>query len=509
MGKKSTPKAPTPPDPVATANAQAAANKDAAITQAGLNRVSQVTPQGSITWSQNGVDANGIPQYTQTQTYSPEQQVLYDQQNELARSLGGLASDNVARVATAQATPFSYDGMTPLQTNIPQGQLQYGGPSREARSDIGFAGDVQRSYDNGGAIQSTFGTGGPLTYNVGDEFNSAARSAADAMYNQAASRLDPRYQQQESDIRARLANSGISEDSDAYRRELDNFNRSKTDAYNQATYESIAAGLSAQNQGFQQGQQNAQLNNQAQGQQFTQNLGAAQFGNQAQAQRNTQNANAAAFGNLAQDQQFQQNLAGTGFFNEAQSQNFNQDQQSTATNNTAVGQQFNQNLAAAQFNNTGRQQQITEASYLRNLPLNDIAALLGTGGGVQNPTFQDFAQVGVAAPDYQGAVYANFNAANDQYKTAQANRSAGLGGLFGLAGSLGAAAIGSDRRIKYDIKRIGTLANGLNTYVFKYIGEKTDQFGVMAQEVLKIIPDAVVQFTNGVLGVDYKKVYNG
>ena len=53
MGKK-TPQAPTPPDPVKTAAAQGAINKDTAITQANLNRFDEYTPYGSSTWSQQG-----------------------------------------------------------------------------------------------------------------------------------------------------------------------------------------------------------------------------------------------------------------------------------------------------------------------------------------------------------------------------------------------------------------------------------------------------------------------
>lgn len=593
MGKD-TPKAPAAPDPVATANAQAAANTQAAITQAGLNRINQVTPQGSISYSQNGYDANGVPQYTQTQTYSPEQQALYQQQNQIAQALGGLAQQNVQRVNQAQSTPFSFDGFTPLQTGVQSPQLQYGTANPQAQTQVGNAGQIQNGYNNGGAVQSTFGQAGPLTsgvdagqvqnqiagagdvqtgvqggqyqnhiagagdvtrgvqggqvqgnlnygqqFNPGD-FNQTAQAAANATYQQAASRLDPQFAQQQSDLGARLANSGIAVGSEAYNREMDNFGRQRTDAYNQANYSSIAAGLAAQQQGygqslgtrqqqvgetttqgnfanaaqnqqFQQGQQNAslnnaaqgqvfgqnaaqldafnnatgqqfnqnlaqgqfantaqqqqfgqnaaqqqawnqaqqqqftqgtsnaQLNNAAQGQQYQQNLGAAQFGNQAQQQQNTQNAQQATFGNAAQDQQYQQMLANAGFYNQAQSQNFNQAQQNAGLWNTAAGQQFNQGAANATLNNQSRQQQIDEASYLRNLPLNDIAALLGTGGGVQNPAFSNFAQVGVAAPDYQGAVYANYNAANQQYQQAMQNRSSGLGSIFGLAGSLGSA----------------------------------------------------------------------
>src|SRR6187549_1014741 len=52
------PRAPTPPDPVATANAQTASNRDTALTQARLNNVNQVTPYGSLTYT-----ASGGPQY--------------------------------------------------------------------------------------------------------------------------------------------------------------------------------------------------------------------------------------------------------------------------------------------------------------------------------------------------------------------------------------------------------------------------------------------------------------
>jgi hypothetical protein len=175
-------------------------------------------------------------------------------------------------------------------------------------------------------------------------------------------------------------------------------------------------------------------------------------------------------------------------------------------NNQAGAQQFNQDVQNANFANTGRQQQIQEATYLRNLPLNDIAALLGTGGGVQQPQFSSVSQVGVAAPDYQGAVYNTFNAQQNQYNQAQANRSAGLGSIFGLAGSLAPLAF-SDIRLKYDIKRIGMLANGLATYTFSYIGSKARQFGVMAQEALDVVPEAVVVAPNGYLAVDYRKVW--
>lgn len=49
----------------------------------------------------------------------------------------------------------------------------------------------------------------------------------------------------------------------------------------------------------------------------------------------------------------------------------------------------------------------------------------------------------------------------------------------------------SDRRLKEDIKKIGTLDSGLNVYSFKMRGSKLPQFGVMADEVAEILPSAV------------------
>jgi hypothetical protein len=123
--------------------------------------------------------------------------------------------------------------------------------------------------------------------------------------------------------------------------------------------------------------------------------------------------------------------------------------------------------------------------------------------------FQNVAQVGVAAPDYQGAVYANYNAANQQYQAKQQARSQMLGSIMGLAGSLGSAAITSDRRLKEFITPIMRDARGLMWYTFNYIGSAAKQFGVMAQEVLDVVPDAVVTMDNGYMAVDYGKLRYG
>lgn len=97
---------------------------------------------------------------------------------------------------------------------------------------------------------------------------------------------------------------------------------------------------------------------------------------------------------------------------------------------------------------------------------------------------------------------------------------AGLGGLFGLggAGATAAGAVGggissmlpilaalSDRRYKTDIVRIGYAENGLPIYRFRYVGARDYNIGFMADEVEKLIPDAVFTNPDGVKYVDYQR----
>jgi len=67
----------------------------------------------------------------------------------------------------------------------------------------------------------------------------------------------------------------------------------------------------------------------------------------------------------------------------------------------------------------------------------------------------------------------------------------------------------SDRRIKESIIRIGTHPLGISLYLFDYKPEFRDecghgrQFGVMAQEVERVMPQAVCMHEDGYKAVDY------
>jgi len=64
----------------------------------------------------------------------------------------------------------------------------------------------------------------------------------------------------------------------------------------------------------------------------------------------------------------------------------------------------------------------------------------------------------------------------------------------------------SDRRLKENIQKIGESISGLGIYKFNYIGKAKQYIGAMADEVIKVFPEAVVTMSNGYLGVNYNLI---
>jgi hypothetical protein len=78
--------------------------------------------------------------------------------------------------------------------------------------------------------------------------------------------------------------------------------------------------------------------------------------------------------------------------------------------------------------------------------------------------------------------------------------------------ALGGALVGlsllsafSDERLKRDIVPVGE-ENGFHIYRFRYVWSDEEYIGVMAQEVQRIRPDAVVVDSEGLLRVNYHKI---
>jgi polysaccharide biosynthesis/export protein len=64
----------------------------------------------------------------------------------------------------------------------------------------------------------------------------------------------------------------------------------------------------------------------------------------------------------------------------------------------------------------------------------------------------------------------------------------------------------SDIRLKRDITKLTQLDNGLALYRFRYLWSDTFYVGVMAQEVERVVPDAVVRGSDGYLRVNYARL---
>jgi hypothetical protein len=82
----------------------------------------------------------------------------------------------------------------------------------------------------------------------------------------------------------------------------------------------------------------------------------------------------------------------------------------------------------------------------------------------------------------------------------------GGGGFRGGGGGRGGGGRRSDITLKHDIAFIGQLDNGIGFYRFAYQGSDTAYVGVMAQDVARVRPDAVVRGRDGYLRVFYDKL---
>lgn len=174
MGK---PKAPTPPDPKETAAASTGTNIGTAIANNSMGMVNQVTPDGSLTYSQTGT-------YKYTDPYTGQS---YDLPNYTATT---------ALSETGQAIKGQNDK---AQLNL----------AETAANQSGFLKDY-----------------------LGEPWRADTGAIEGRLMELGSQRLNPRFQQEEDQLRTRLANQGITEGSEAYNREMSRFGQSKNDAFN-------------------------------------------------------------------------------------------------------------------------------------------------------------------------------------------------------------------------------------------------------------------------------------
>lgn len=437
---KSSPKAPQAPDPVATANAQTQSNINTANANAALNRNNQYTPWGSQTWQEGPKNADGTSQWSSTIKLDPAQQGLLDSNNQISQLLANLGIKQAGNVGSALDKPINYDALPWIRDKAAQG-----------------VGPLQNNV-SGGGIQRQVDMSGVPTLVGGDALAGVMKDNQGAAYKQQAAYLDSSYGQRQRDLENQLVQQGVTQNSDAWNRAVNNLGQQRTFDYNNAFNNSFQTGLAANNQLFNQGlsaNQNA----------YGQALGNANFANSAQAQDFGQGlANANLFNSSA--------LAGQQANNQASSQNFSQ-------------------------SSSARAQQLQELLQQQQNPINVLNALR-SGSQVSAPQFGNTPQGNIANTDIAGLY-------NNQYQGQLANYNAKVGqqnSLLNAGTQLAAMYFMSDRRLKCDVERIGTHPLGIGLYKFKYIWGESGE-GVMADEVERVMPEAVKTHASGYKMVNY------
>lgn len=392
------------------------------------------------------------------------------------------------------------------------------------------------------------------------------QQAVDALYKANTQYLDPQFAQSQAKMESQLANQGITRGSEAYNNAMLNFNNQKQQAYTDARNQAIGQGTAAAQGLFGMGLQGAQFGNTSLGQQFGQNVTAQQLANSAAGQNNAnaqtnmgltnaalgqqfgQNVTAANFANSAQQQAYNQAQGNAQFQNAAQAQQYGQNLSNMQAQNAAVNQRFgmdtsnqadsnnaqqltfnaglananlnneqlsqlyNQQLQSAQLSNQASNQQLAQNQAIQQNPLNILQALR-TGAQLNTANLP---QVGTSQPgqlaNWQGADMLGAATAQGQYDQSVYNAQAAanaqlMSAGIGAAGALGGAGIGaavkSDRRLKKNIKRIGTHVLGIGLYTWDYLWGQPFS-GVMADEVEQVMPEAIVMHPSGFKMVNYE-----
>jgi hypothetical protein len=200
------PKPPPAPNPRAMIQEQHAANEQVARLQARLNRpVMVTTPYGTTAWEDVGDD-----RWRSTQELSPGGAARLAREEALGVGLGDLVT---ARLGQIPEEGFDYEGIPGYQQAIDRSGLQ--------------------------AIPGM------------DDYNLARQEAQQAAFSSAWDLMGPQFDIQQEGLETRLANQGIPVGSEAYTRVMDNFNRRKSQALQQAAYGAIPEGRAAQAADFQ------------------------------------------------------------------------------------------------------------------------------------------------------------------------------------------------------------------------------------------------------------------
>lgn len=511
--------APPAPDYAALTKQQGEENRNTANFNANLNRVNQVGPNGSSTWSlRPGADPNN-PQpgdYIQTVSLGAQEQAQYDQKNAIVNALlnkfsasQGGAAFNPYPYTNAQgqvlsgygtsAAPGQAPTSAPAAPQTPIAQTEAGkqllaqglNPALAGylggtpAADYGTTSMAEALKRSGMNFISSVGTGdnawspqvaalkgqsiaNPPAYGSGSNFTPMAGSGLPGAGSQGGPAAATGTGFSGVGFNGSSGgNSGMGLYDDNSRRRVE---------------EALMARLQPQYE-----QDEARLRNQLLAQGLE--VGTAGYNSELDRLSRAQN-----------DARMQAVLAGG-----------QEETRQGSLNLQADNQQFNQNLQSANFNNALRGQMLAEYLQLQNLPLQQIAALSGvgsgTGAGSGGLSFGSYPTANAQTTDYLGAGQTAYNQQLSAWNAQQQGNNALLGSLAGLGGTLGSAMIlSSDERLKTNLKRIGTHPSGVDRYTWDWKDGSGGSVGVIAQELQKVRPDAVLVGDDGYLRVNYTAI---
>jgi hypothetical protein len=408
----SPPAAPAAPDYTGAAVAQGTANLEAARATAKLSNPNIYSPYGNQTVTYNG----DVP--TITQTLTPEAQKTLNEQQQGQYGLAALGNQGVANASQVFNTPFSFGGPAVQTSLAPVGALQ----NMPTGDQYGQAGSVNPNAYG----QAQGGVAGPNLTSTLDTSNVAKMpiNAGTTAQQAIMARLEPQLQKNRVSTETQLINQGLRPGSEAYNNAAQLLGQQENDQRTQAVLQGLGLDMSANAQGYGQALSTGQFGNAANLAGFNANLANQQAGNQAIAQN------------------FGQGVTAQQMANQAIGQNYGQGMSSAQGQNAVTAQQFNQNQQAAQFANTAQQQALAQAIQQRQLPLNEINALM-SGSQIQNPQFQQYTGANVQAAPIANATAQQGAFAQNLYNQDVGSYNQNIAGLYGLGGS---AAYGYGKR---------------------------------------------------------------
>ena len=340
--------------------------------------------------------------WTSTVTLDPRMQSLLDASLDTSQGLQGAVKSSLTNTTNMLSQPLTVPASVDINgiRKGVEGRYTDLQPSLQEATSLAGKGRVGVG-EQLARLQNLYGQ--DFNYNSAPAMptaNEATRQRVeDALYGRATARLDPRFSQAQDQLNSSLAAQGITQGSEAYNRELQNFNNTRNDAYSSAMNDAITGSDEAMQRLFNMGLQARQ-----------------QGVSEANTLRTLPTQEAAALAGIA-----------NGLDTASRNWYGAETAQETAKDNSTANQ-FN-------MERTNNQDQFNNTIAARNQVLNELNALR-TGAQASMPQFGNTnSGAQVAASPIAQSVYNSYQGDLANYQADVGSHNAMLGGLAQLGGA--------------------------------------------------------------------------